>query len=402
MGATRTPCAALLLALCALCASGCAATLTPGQKVLYGDEIPVSVRRVSSSRLAWSASTRELTSFARAAANASSRAITLATSQPVRWSEFDTPWIHKSALVTPRREALVRAQSPDADASAQSSETTATTGHSPLVMTPSEEGDQLSADWLPPDSSVSAENAWPDTTWNRARLLGRRMTDDQWNFYDVDTLGPLAIGLGGAAILANSSTDREFAEWYQDNVFNDDTDKASSWVKWIGDGYYTLPTFAVLTAMSLYPHDIACLEPLETWGERSLRATVVGVLPLVFLQRAIGTGRPSMAEDNDRWDFWSYPNGVSGHTFMSAVPFITAAKMVDDPLLKAALYVGSGLTGWSRINDNDHYLSQVLMGWFLAYLSVEAVFDTDDQTAHWELVPIPAQHGQGVGLEYRY
>ena len=87
---------------------------------------------------------------------------------------------------------------------------------------------------------------------------------------------------------------------------------------------------------------------------------------------------------------------------MSAVPFITAAKMVDDPLLKAALYVGSGLTGWSRINDNDHYLSQVLMGWFLAYLSVEAVLDTDDQTAHWELVPIPAQHGQGVGLEYRY
>jgi membrane-associated phospholipid phosphatase len=402
VGVTRTPCAALLLTLCALGASGCAATLSPGQKVLYGDEIPVTVRRVTPPHLARAAATEELTSFSNLTATLSDRSRRQAARHPIPWDDFENSWFRKSALVTPWRGALVRAQTPEADPSATRPDRPTATGHAPLVPSPEPGSDPLSADWVPPDSTVSAENAWPDTAWNRARILGRRMTDDQWNFYDVDTLAPLAISLGGAAILANSSTDREFAEWYQDKVFNDDTDKASSWVKWIGDGYYTLPAYAVLTALSLYPHEIPGLEPLETWGERSLRATVVGVLPLVFLQRAVGTGRPTRAVDNDRWDFWSYPNGVSGHTFIAAVPFLTAARMVDDPLLKAALYVGSGLTGWSRINDNDHYLSQVLVGWFLAYLSVEAVFDTDDQSAHWELVPIPAQHGQGIGLEYRY
>ena len=56
---------------------------------------------------------------------------------------------------------------------------------------------------------------------------------------------------------------------------------------------------------------------------------------------------------------------------------MTAAAMTDEPLLKAAFAAGSLAAGWSRINDNAHYLSQVLLGWTVAYLAVDAVSATE-------------------------
>ena len=61
---------------------------------------------------------------------------------------------------------------------------------------------------------------------------------------------------------------------------------------------------------------------------------------------------------------------------MGALPFITAAKMTDKPLLKVAWYSLSVMPGISRINDNAHYLSQVALGWTLSYLVSSAVFNS--------------------------
>lgn len=41
---------------------------------------------------------------------------------------------------------------------------------------------------------------------------------------------------------------------------------------------------------------------------------------------------------------------------MGAVPFLTAAEMTDDARIRPLLYLGSGLAGTSRINDDAHYL----------------------------------------------
>jgi hypothetical protein len=68
---------------------------------------------------------------------------------------------------------------------------------------------------------------------------------------------------------------------------------------------------------------------------------------------------------------------VSDHAFIGAVPFITAAKMNENPYIKGALYGLSVLPGLSRINDNKHYFSQVLLGWYLAFLSCNAVEKTN-------------------------
>ena len=103
------------------------------------------------------------------------------------------------------------------------------------------------------------------------------------------------------------------------------------------------------------------------WGRRSLRAILVGAPPVLFLQKAIGASRPK--EDDSRWRPFNDNNGVSGHSFMGAVPFIAAAKMAENQYIRYSLYLGSMLCGWSRINDDCHYFSQAAMGWWIPYLS---------------------------------
>ncbi|HEY5995830.1 MAG TPA: phosphatase PAP2 family protein, partial [Candidatus Deferrimicrobiaceae bacterium] len=114
----------------------------------------------------------------------------------------------------------------------------------------------------------------------------------------------------------------------------------------------------------------------EAWALKSFRATLVGAPALVFLATATGADRPT--EGNSHWKPFHNFHGVSGHAFIGGIPFITAAKMSENPYQKAVLYGLSAVTGLSRINDDQHYFSQVALGWFLAYLSCDVVGKGDD------------------------
>jgi hypothetical protein len=87
---------------------------------------------------------------------------------------------------------------------------------------------------------------------------------------------------------------------------------------------------------------------------------------------------------------------------MGSLPFITAAKMTDSLGLKAGWYAASMLAPLSRINDNAHYLSQVALGWWTAYLAASAVAATDDPDSHWTILPYSTGEIAGVLGEYKY
>jgi hypothetical protein len=87
---------------------------------------------------------------------------------------------------------------------------------------------------------------------------------------------------------------------------------------------------------------------------------------------------------------------------MGAIPFLTAAKLTENRAAKFAFVTASLLPAWSRVNDNDHYFSQAALGWFMGYLAVEAVNDTEMEAGGWRVVPIPASHGEGIGIETRW
>jgi hypothetical protein len=127
----------------------------------------------------------------------------------------------------------------------------------------------------------------------------------------------------------------------------------------------------------------------------------VGAPALLLLAAATGGDRPTEGDSN--WGAFNNFHGVSGHAYFTAVPFITAAKMSENPYQKAIFYGLSTLTGISRVNDDKHYFSHVALGWYLAYLSCAVVEKGDDRhegRLHVQLAPVPK--GIAITVQKRY
>ncbi|MFQ5464674.1 MAG: hypothetical protein ACE5EI_01965 [Thermodesulfobacteriota bacterium] len=182
----------------------------------------------------------------------------------------------------------------------------------------------------------------------------------------------LASSLAAAGTLANSSADREVREYYRDDVRSDATDGLADVARLPGEALFTIPALA---GVRLLVPDTGA----GRWAGLTLRALFLGGPLGLFLQAATGAGRPN--EGGSGWRPGSDNNGLSGHAFLGATPFITAAMMRRDAASRAALYALSTLPGLTRINDDKHYLSQFILGWTLAYVSSRAVVRRDSTVA---------------------
>lgn len=203
-------------------------------------------------------------------------------------------------------------------------------------------------------------------------------------YLDGHVMGSLGAGIAGAGLLANSSADREIHEYFQNNLRSGATDAFSDASRIPSD---------VLVAVPLLFGTYALLDdgPVKTWAGDSLRALFVGAPAGLFIQYATGASRPE--EGGSGWKPFNGNNGLSGHAFVGAVPFITAAKMQDNTAMKTLFYGLSVLPGLSRMNDEKHYVSQVALGWWLAYLSASVIHDEGHGTSV-RLSPFP----EGVGI----
>ncbi len=58
---------------------------------------------------------------------------------------------------------------------------------------------------------------------------------------------------------------------------------------------------------------------------------------------------------------------------MGVVTFLSAARMAESAVTKGVLVAVSALPSLLRTNDDEHYLSQVALGWLIGYLAVAEV-----------------------------
>ncbi len=65
-------------------------------------------------------------------------------------------------------------------------------------------------------------------------------------------------------------------------------------------------------------------------GVYASRAYLVGAPAMLLMQNVTGGSRPEEMDHGSKWDPFHDDNGVSGHAFMGAVPFLTLANMYDD------------------------------------------------------------------------
>lgn len=215
--------------------------------------------------------------------------------------------------------------------------------------------------------------------FDRLHETGSRLKADYRGFYlDLENHFALASVLAGAGILANTSADREVQEFYSSNLRSGPTDGLSDAFRLPGEALLIVPV--VIGARLVVPDG-----PHAEWADRTLRAYFVGGPLALALQYATGGARPE--EGSSEWKPLRNNNGLSGHGFIGAVPFITAARMSGTLHMKTLFYGLSVMPALSRINDNKHYISQALLGWSIALLSAKTVEDASEGSSV-DIVPL--------------
>ncbi len=235
-------------------------------------------------------------------------------------------------------------------------------------------------------------------------LLGEvgNLRSDYGNLYSGPSLGRLLVGVALAAVPANTSLDQEFQDGYQEDVRSWGTNRVSDVFRPLGRGQYVLPAVVGAGLLGTLCDDDACWRShTAEWGGRSLRAILSGGPAVLLLESGLGGSRPGERPEASHWRPFDDWNGASGHAFIGAIPFLTAARMTDDRWLQGGLLLASLLPAWSRVNDDRHYLSQVGLGWWVAYLACDAV----DRTAHADdrltWTPIFSPEMAGIAMVYR-
>lgn len=225
---------------------------------------------------------------------------------------------------------------------------------------------------------------------------------DHAEFYSPRSLAWLAGAIGAGAVMANTGFDEHFVrDTYIENIVlapSDDIYEKLHQPKFFGDGFYTIPAFAIAALAEPLIDDMPLGSETSEWGQRSLRTILVGGPPLLGLQILTGGGRPNETHESSEWQPFRDNNGVSGHAFMGAIPFMSAAKMSDNSWLKGGLYAASALPAISRVNDDAHYFSQAFLGWWLAYLAESAVDRSHDPNANHRFFAYPQGDGLIVGV----
>ena len=252
---------------------------------------------------------------------------------------------------------------------------------------------------------------WSTGCYRRSEYEVGRIRSDFRNFYSRENFANILVGFGIHATISNTCLDQELIDWYQRDVRSRGLNRFSDGVRDFGSQVAIAP-FVVISILYYSDKITDRVRFYETQGgswlgefaTRTTRGFLVGTPTLLFSQLLIGARRPNDPSPTSRWQPFRDDHGVSGHAFVGAMPFITLAQMSDNFWLKAGFYTCSTFTAWSRVNDQAHYFSQALVGWYLAYLSCRAVSKTEYQLLPRGLTvfPIVESRTTGIGFVYQW
>lgn len=230
-----------------------------------------------------------------------------------------------------------------------------------------------------------------------SQFLGTVTQDYEHLYLSPSRWLQLGVAFGTGAVMANTNIDASIQDWYQEHMRSDSSDRVSEVAKVFGEGLYMIPISVAAAVLGDRFSTDGETSLIGTWGRRATRAYLAGGPLSLLSQWATGGSRPD--EDDSHWRPFQDDNGVSGHAFVGAVPFLTAGRLCEDnPLARYLLYAASALPALSRVNDNAHYPSQAFLGWFLAWEATGAVLQTDRGSQSVSLAPMITGDAYGLAL----
>jgi hypothetical protein len=184
----------------------------------------------------------------------------------------------------------------------------------------------------------------------------------------------LAGGIGVAALLAYSGADEEVDRWHTNRVKGRRSDTASNVLHEYGERFWFL-YWAAIAAVDRFVVSTAWTRH----GRDTFAAIAIGLPMLWTTQRGLGAARPKDHTHGPRFRPLADDNAASGHAFISSAPWFVAMRRCPQPWAKALCALAVPWVGWSRLNDRKHYLGQILLGGWIAYLATGATSDPHDE-----------------------
>ncbi|NOY87387.1 MAG: phosphatase PAP2 family protein [Deltaproteobacteria bacterium] len=234
-----------------------------------------------------------------------------------------------------------------------------------------------------------------DKTWAKVK-------QDYQHFYSPEHLTHLGIAFGVGGVMANTDLDENIRERFQKDFRSSGTDDISKNAKLLGEGKYLIPLSLLAAGVgSLYSTNPEA-SGIGEWGWRSARAYLVGGPALLLMQVVTGGSRPGESHNASHWNPLKDSNGVSGHALIGAIPFLTAGRMSESRFLRYLFFTASTAAGWSRINDDAHFASQALLGWYMGWEAVGAVTESEKAGRDFRISPLVLNEGYGLRLSWSW
>jgi len=160
--------------------------------------------------------------------------------------------------------------------------------------------------------------------------------------------------------------DQDIQDWSQDRR-DPSSDRAASVFRAFGDG-------AVLAGISAAVYAAGAIGQNDGWRKTALLSleSLATASVLVWTTKVIvGRARPYSGESSGCFHpfsgksrFWSFPSGHAAAAFSVATAIALQSK---SGIVDAAAYGLAALAGLSRVHDNKHWASDVLVGSALGY-----------------------------------
>ena len=217
----------------------------------------------------------------------------------------------------------------------------------------------------------------------------------------------LFAGLATAGVVGLAFLDEPLRDFWQDSVRG----SASDGIADVGDALGGSKTLWAGVGAGLGIGLIARDSKLQVASLEAFQSLLITAAFTEGLKNLVHRHRPEASPD-DAFQFdgpslsgdnKSFPSGHAAHSFAVASSFASAYP--DDPLVAPIAYGAAGLVAWSRVNDDKHWLTDVVVGAVLGYSIGKLVYVTSpfrNKDQKLSLRPYSGNGATGVEIAVRF
>jgi hypothetical protein len=208
--------------------------------------------------------------------------------------------------------------------------------------------------------------------------------------------------IAGVALTVAQEED-DIQHWMQDNR-SDDSNIVAGITEPLGNGKYAVPALGALYCYGrLFGDDRA-----RRAGLLSIESVVISGAVTAAVKYLSHKHRPGAIQaDEIPWEGpglstanLSFPSGHSACAF--AIGTVVASEYGDNAFVPPLAYGAAALCAWSRLHDNAHWVSDIIIGSAIGHFTGRAVVGLHGGGGEGDFSLVPAVNETGAGLSLSY